>query len=112
MEKMTDMKMSKAEKKKDMEVCCGSNSGPDYPWGLSINLDEAALNKLGITELPDAGAECDVMAVGKVTSVSSSASDGDTRRRVEIQITNLRVTFVDTDDAKERFAKGYKKVRG
>ena len=98
MQKMTDMKFTKAEKKSRYDVPVMSGNGEQYPWGLSITLDAQALKKLGISELPDAGDECEIMATGKVTRVSQSASDDETTRSVEIQITHLSLVSQDTDD--------------
>lgn len=96
-QKMTDMKFTKADKKErmaGMEV-----GGNDYPWGLTITLDAQALKKMGIEELPDAGDECQMQAIGKVTRVSQSANANDENdRSVEIQITNLALLSQDTDD--------------
>ena len=99
--KMADMKMSKSQKKRMFgpSTVASGNSGPDYPWGLSITLDTAALKKLGIEELPDAGEECMMHATGKVTSVSESANDKGGERRVEIQITKLALACEDMDEA-------------
>ena len=99
--KPVSMRMSKSEKKRMFgEVAIGSNSGPDYPWGLSITLDSAALKKLGIDELPDAGEECMIHAIGKVTRVSETASEKHDERSIEIQITAL--TLVDQNDMEKK----------
>lgn len=97
---MKSMKFTKGEAKKanSPAVLGGSYQGPEYPWGLTINLDAAALKKLGIDELPDAGDECQIMARGKVTMVSQSAGEKYEDRRVEIQITHLDLVAKDTDD--------------
>ena len=100
MEKMTDMKMSKAEKKGMGYASPVESSGPDYPWGLTINLDTAALKKLGMKDLPEAGDECMIHAVGKVTRVSRSADGKKVSRSVEIQITNL--ALVCQEDEREK----------
>lgn len=89
---MEDMKLTKKEKKESGDVCCGS-SAQEYPWGLSITLEEAALKKLGIENLPEAGEQCRIKAVGKVTNVSSSTHDKDKRRSISVQITELDVVF-------------------
>lgn len=97
--KMTDMKMSKSQKKRMFgPAVVGQSSAPDYPWGLSITLDSAALKKLGVDELPDAGEVCMIHAHGKVTSVSESASEKGGERRVEIQLTKLSLVCKDTDE--------------
>ena len=112
MGKMADMKMGKADKKA-MTPKATSDGGPDYPWGLQINLDDAALKKLGIKELPDAESPAHIMAVGKVTRVSSTSENGEMRRSMEIQITKLNVECTDMDDSKkskDQVMAGYKKA--
>lgn len=97
---MADMKMSKSEKKQMYGTAAPSEStsGPDYPWGLEINLDDAALKKLGIKELPDAGTECQVMATGKITEASQSAkASGEGRRSLRIQLVKLHLEC-ETDE--------------
>jgi len=106
---MVSMKRTKAEQKDDNDISMGSSP---YPWGLQISLDEAALKKLGFKELPDAGELCQITAVGKVTSVSSTAQEKNPVRRMEIQITDLNVACEDEDEDAERFTKGYKKGMG
>ena len=112
MMKPVDMKMSKSQKKRMFGVpTVAGGSGPDYPWGLSITLDAAALAKLGVTELPDAGEECMIHATGKVTRVSESATDKKTDRSVEIQITKLALMCEDTDEEMWAKAKKDRKAR-
>ena len=101
--KMANMKMSASDKKKMFGPTPTSAAGPDYPWGLSITLDAAALKKLGVADLPDAGDECMLHATGKVTRVSQSANGKTQERSVEIQITNLALMHED-DGKQEGFA--------
>jgi len=89
----------------------GSPSGPDYPWGLEINLDEAAIKKLGISELPDATTECSIHAVGKVTRVAQSAGEKSKDRSITIQITKLAISQQD-EEADDQLRRGYKKGKG
>jgi hypothetical protein len=90
---MHNMKFTKADKNMPMPAVYDS----EYPWGLTVTLDAAALKKLGVDELPDAGEECEIHAHGKVTCVSQSA-DNENNRSVEIQITHLMLVEKDTDD--------------
>ena len=104
---MADMKLSKSDKKKENTlVAMGSN---DYPWGLVINLDESALKKLGISELPDAGDEVQIKAVGKASRVSSTTSEGKKLRSLEIQITKMGISC---DEKEEKAMKSAIKAHG
>ncbi len=98
---MADMKMSKRDKKRMFGSPVAGVQ--DYPWGLSITLNAAALKKLGIDELPEAGEECMLHATGKVTLVSSSATDKNTDRSIEIQIVKLAL-MCEEDGMKEGYA--------
>lgn len=111
--KMSDMKMSKSDKKKENYGAIGlGSSGTDYPWGLSINLNTAALDKLGIKDLPDAGCECMITAIGRVTNVSSSANEKKGERSVSIQVVKLAVALEDADDKAWDKVKADRKAAG
>jgi len=106
MKPMTDMKLSRRDKKKMFGSLVGAPAAadtPDYPWGLTLNLEAAALKKLGVDELPDVGEECMLRATGKVTRVSESASEKKTDRSVDIQITKL-VLVCEEDEMAKGFA--------
>jgi len=81
---------AKERKEENAEMAVSSAKAPEYPYGLSITLNEETLAKLGIEELPRVGDEMHVEAVAKVTSVSmrSDKSDED-ERCVSLQITEL-----------------------
>ena len=88
--------------------------GPDYPWGLQINLGKEELAKLGIDDLPEVGDEFHIYAVCKVTSVNQSVSEGgDDSKGVGLQITAMGA--MHEDDAEEQgdaFSKAAKKLYG
>jgi len=67
----------------------------DYPYGLRLSLDDAALDKLGM-DLPDVGDVVDVVAKARVEEVSARSHRHDGRseqhRRAELQITNMKVS--------------------
>jgi len=69
----------------------GASDGPEFPWGLSLNLGKDELEKVGIAKLPEVGDEFTIIAIAKVTRVSQSASDKQTEdtKSVEFQITDL-----------------------
>lgn len=94
--KLKNMKLSKQDAK---EQYGGSvmASAPEYPYGLSINLDDEALKKLGIKDLPKMGAKIQITAIAEVSSVNENKSiDGKSRQSVSLQITDM-----DLDEAVE-----------
>ena len=95
MNKLIDMKMSQADMKADAVLAAPGERDP-YPYGLVLQLDTDELDKLGIKDLPEIGQEYHIMAVGKVTRVSSSASEGqdEESRGISVQITMM---CVDTE---------------
>lgn len=102
---MANMKLSKRGKKRmfSQPSVAELGSGPDYPWGISLTLEDASLKKLGIEELPEAGEKCMIHAVGKVTRVSKSANEKKTDRSIDVQITKLALIH-DEDGMAEGFA--------
>ncbi|MDG9966938.1 hypothetical protein N7638_02730 [Achromobacter mucicolens] len=88
---LTDMKLSPDEAK-EMDCCVGgesSDGGPKYPWGLTVSLDDATLRKLGMSELPQVGAQLRLMAVVEVCSTSQHANQDGTDKCVSLQITQM-----------------------
>jgi hypothetical protein len=62
---------------------------PEYPWGLCLNVDDDALEKLGIAKLPGAGDELTLQAVVKVTSSSETDTAAGKNRSLSLQITSM-----------------------
>jgi hypothetical protein len=100
---MINLKLTPKEAKETM--LCGpcDPQGPAYPYGLTIQLDDETLEKLGVKDLPAVGAEILLSAKAKVTSVSVNEqqdADGDKeadkRRSVGLQITDLDVPALTT----------------
>ncbi len=83
--KLRDMKLSRADKAEDAEV---ASERPDYPYGLSLQLDQDSLEKLGI-ELPDVGDTFFVVAIATVQSVSEHESENHKSQDVSLQIQQL-----------------------
>jgi len=65
----------------------------NFPFGLTLSLDDESLTKLGIDELPAVGEELIIVGVGKVDSVSKSERDNrrGVSRNVSIQLEKLEV---------------------
>jgi hypothetical protein len=100
--KMAEMKMTKAEKKDSMPTAVGADSGLDYPYGLTLRLDSASLDKLGMDKLPKVGAKVKLEAIGVVTSVSQHESKSNDSRNVEIQLQELAVDRADPLSKEEK----------
>ena len=83
--KLRDMKLSRADKAEDAEV---ASDRPDYPYGLSLQLDQDSLGKLGI-ELPDVGDTFFVVAIARVRGVSEHQDEGSKSQNVQLQIEQL-----------------------
>lgn len=88
--KLVDMKYTKAEAKEEAAEYTPTGSGPEYPWGLQIRLEDEELKKLGISSLPDVGAEMTLTVNVKVTGVNESQyASGKSDRCVSLQITEM-----------------------
>jgi hypothetical protein len=87
MAELTSMKLSKAEQKEAAQPAM--TDGPAYPYGLTVNLEDDALEMLEMKTLPKVGATLMLYARVKVTSVSSYEAGEAKRRSVSLQITDL-----------------------
>lgn len=90
---LKSMALTAQEAAKTMLGCSPSDpaDAPKYPWGLSIDLNDATLGKLGITELPAVGAKMRLMAEVEVTRVSAHQDQGGTEKSVGLQITSMAI---------------------
>ena len=71
-----------------------------YPYGLSLNLENDALDKLEIKTLPEVGAVMFLQAKVAVTSVSEykSQDNKEPRRSVSLQITDMELASDKEED--------------
>lgn len=89
--KLTNMKMSAQEAKEYAQPTVAANA-PEYPWGLSIELNRDALAKLGIEKLPELGASMELMAKVEVCGASGyKEQDGDKNLSLRLQITDMAI---------------------
>ncbi len=88
--KLTSMKLSG----ESPESTAPKPDRPAYPWGLELRLDEEALSKLKVTDLPDIDSKVGVVAKAMVVGVSSNKMAGDEKahRSLTLQITELAIT--------------------
>lgn len=89
---LVSMKMSQEEAQEQY----GSNAmmdAPDYPYGLTITLDEEALAKLGMPALPQVGQKMMIQARVEVRSVSQyDSKGGEKEQSVCLQITDMEMS--------------------
>ena len=88
MSKLTSMKLSESDRKKQMEPSI-AYEGPKYPYGLALSLNEEILDKLDLGSLPKVGATLTLVATVDVTSASSEEHQGGKRRSIGLQITEM-----------------------
>lgn len=87
---LVSMKMSKEEVKE--QASPSSDSLPQYSWGLSIHLDDDALEKLGIGDGLKVGDKVSVIAKATVEASSSHKSLlGDSESSVDLQLTDMEI---------------------
>lgn len=106
---MVNLAKTPADIKEDMAAmpmpaAVGKISGPEYPYGCCISLDDETLEKLGLSgDLPGVGESIHGCFVAKVTSASMNErinADGskDNCCRIELQITDMGVLSADPTD--------------
>ena len=90
---LESMKMSKREAKKNSVDCVPSeDSGPEYPWGLSITLEGEQLDKLGMSiENLSVGDKVDINAVARINSLNMREDMDDDYESVGLQIIKMEV---------------------
>lgn len=74
---------------------------PRYSYGTCLHLDETALKKLGIKELPEVGQELHIVAVGKVTGTSENEYEGGSHKCLDIQLTDMGCEYAEEGDDDE-----------
>lgn len=91
MANLVSMKLSKADLKEreDAIMSAPKLDGDQYPWGLSLHLDNDSMEKLKLKGLP-AGQEMMLVAKVKVTNSSvSSEGDGKETASASLQIMEM-----------------------
>jgi hypothetical protein len=93
---LVSMKMSREEAQEVSQP--EMKDAPEYPYGLCIDLDDDALEKLGITTLPKVGSEMLINAKVVVKSVSSyDTQGGESEARASLQITDMEIASTQTE---------------
>lgn len=86
--KLAKMELKGAEAKAET-LEAKETERPKYPYGTSLYLDEVALAKLGIKEMPEVGQELRIEAIGKVVGTSSREYEGGAHQTLDIQLTDM-----------------------
>lgn len=88
---LVNMQMSAEEAKEQTNPT--PEDAPKYPWGLSLDLDDDALAKLGITDLPAVGTQMSLQAVVTVTRTGAYQTQGaEMESCLGLQITDMALT--------------------
>lgn len=72
---MIDMKRAGSDSSSGAMAMPPDESGGQYPYGLSIRLEDEDLDKLGIEDLPSVGTEIKGTFTGVITGTQQDASD-------------------------------------
>jgi len=81
--------MAREPKSEDEKMDCCIDDDNKYPWGLRIHLREEEIEKLGLTEMPDAGDKILVTAMVSVAEVGQRETKDGTDRNMQLQITDI-----------------------
>ncbi len=101
MAKLVDLKMTREERDRMYEPVKAAEEGPIYPWGLSLNFDDATIQKLGTGNVPtNVGEEVTFTVRAKVTRAEISQHEGGKEQRsVSMQITAIALEGGSSDEA-------------
>lgn len=108
-----DMKLPK-EKKSDEIEAVPYEDRDRYPYGLTIDLHDKAITKLGIdVSKVDVGSTVIVMAKCKVTSVSQREMQGEKKNdSLDLQITHLDVGDIGKGNKVEKVSRRMGEIGG
>ena len=115
--KMVSLAQSPEKVKETLpDVIASKAEGPTYPWGACLRFSNEELAKLKLEDA-QVGDTIHVFALGKVTSVSASASEGgNSHSSIEIQLTDMAAENEDREneaaDPEEKERASHKKWYG
>lgn len=107
---MVDLARSPEDVKEDqakMVAPSAEPTGPLYPYGMCLRMDDETLDKIGFEgDLPKSGEIVHIQALARVTSSGSNeqlTTNGERKvcRYVELQITHLAAEDEDREDTLE-----------
>lgn len=109
---MKSLKIS-AKKAKEKNQPMPSLGGEDrYPYGTRIDLDKDSLEQLGIKNLPAVGTEMMIECKVTVIAVRESASQENTSRSMELQITAMDIEADEDEVGEGELTRGQSKAIG
>ena len=92
--KMTNMKMSKEETEKMATLHEVASEGPEYPYGLCLNLEKEQIDKLGLGT-PKAGSKMMLHALVEVKSVTvTDEKGGKGYKSLSLQVTDMALEAI------------------
>lgn len=95
---LVNMQMSAEEAKAEYTATPADNDLPKYPYGLSLNLDDEVLAKLGLTP-PPVGTKMTLTAVVEVCTVSQYENQDGKEANLSLQITDMELASAGKDAA-------------
>lgn len=105
---MKSLKITKSEAKKDAALCqpiAGLESQDRYPYELRITLDDDTLKKLDIKSVPTAGTKIVFEARATVIGSSERETQGDVRKSVDLQITDMDFETPEQESEEDRITR-------
>lgn len=102
---MISMKLTPAEAKQET-MLAEADEAPEYPYGLSICIDDDILEKLGIdpAKLPPVGTVFYIEAKAEVCSTSQYQNQDGADTSMSLQITDMSLSTTDDDAGKPGIA--------
>lgn len=101
-----DMRLTESDMREEFPDRVPDSETPVFPGGLRIHLNDVALKKLLLKELPDVGMELNLDALVKVVEVSEDEENGGkTRKSMVLQITAMGL-FADSKSDTDKFYGG------
>ena len=109
---MKSLKISAKKAKEKMTPTLVGSDEDRYPYGTRIDLDQDALEKLGIKNLPAVGTEMMIECKVTVIAVRESASQENTSRSMELQITAMDIEADEDEVGEGELTRGQSKAIG
>lgn len=90
---LKSMKITEREARTIMGgTCCDPSDPPEYPYGLTLNIDDATLKKLGIESPPAVGTKMMVVAMAEVRGTSQHEDKDRVDKNMTLQITEMSLS--------------------